>query len=191
MAKAKRKRSICLRFTYALNDVKEPEDDEELLTMEGIPTAFPPLKPPPTSPSKSAALRAITVHFYIGPRYSVKVFGFTCSYSDGVEVSVGETRDTIKARLDLEEGEHIVSVIPMPPCGKSTGRTAGSDFDYLHLEGGLSVGSGNALRSIEWDNGGLRIKQLKFIAMLVCIWSQRYTSLFFSLKVERLKRIVT
>jgi|EP00544_Gedaniella_sp_CCMP2646_P000098 hypothetical protein len=51
------------------------------------------------------------------PFSGTKVFGFTVRlcvvYSDGIDVSVGETRDTIKARLDLEKGEHIVGVTPI------------------------------------------------------------------------------
>ena len=56
------------RFIYeqALNDADESENEEDLLTLEGIPTAFSSLKPPRTSPSKSATIRAITVHF-LGP----------------------------------------------------------------------------------------------------------------------------
>lgn len=49
------------RFTseQAMRDIDEPEEEEEEpLTMEVIPTAFSALKPPPTSPSKSASLRA-------------------------------------------------------------------------------------------------------------------------------------
>jgi hypothetical protein len=45
------------------------------------------------------------------------VFGFTVRlfvvYSDGIGVSVGETRDTIKARLAMEKGEHIGGVTPI------------------------------------------------------------------------------
>ena len=45
------------------------------------------------------------------------MFGFTVRlfvvYSDGIGVSVGETRDTIKARLAMEKGEHIVGVTPI------------------------------------------------------------------------------
>jgi len=108
------------RFIYeqALNDADESENEEELLTMEGIsPNSF---FLPQASTNIAEQISHITCNYcplFGRPFSGTKVFGFTVRlfvvYSDGIDVSVGETRDTIKARLDLEKGEHIVGVTPI------------------------------------------------------------------------------
>jgi hypothetical protein len=79
--------------------------------------------------------------------------------------------------------------------------------DFHSSEDELSVGSGNALRSIEWDDGNLKIERFStvprtsmddtpgninadMIPSLASLARQTYES-FFALKVKRLKRIVT
>ena len=105
------------RFIYeqALNDADESENEEELLTMEGIsPNSF---FLPQASTNIAEQISHITCNYC--PLFWAPFFGnqsvwiHLFVYSDGIEVSVGETRDTIKARLDLEKGEHIVGVTPI------------------------------------------------------------------------------
>jgi hypothetical protein len=214
-----------------LGDANESENEKELITMEGIsPNSF---FLPQASTNIAEQISRITCNYC--PLFWIPFFGnqsvwiHLFVYSDGIEVSVGEIRDTIKARLYLEKGEHIVGVTPIfdevDRIGfrlstglylfaetisygpfRTVGQTVNASPDFHSSEDELSVGSGNALRSIEWDDGNLKIEHLSTVPLtsiddtpgninadmiptLASLARQTYES-FFDLKLKRLKRIV-
>ncbi len=174
-------------------DDDEEEEEEERRIDIAEHTAFSPLKPPPDTPPNNSPLTAITVHF---SRDSYdKVFGFTFFYSNGVEICVGETRDTIEIEMRLTEGEHVVGVQPLLHRHRDSHhyfvkqirfRTSKGRQVVLKRERGeqsrqmyyqektnvksdyeneLTVDPSKVLRSIEWCDETLTIKCLHEVAL--------------------------
>jgi hypothetical protein len=129
------------------------------------------------------------------------------AYSGGIDISVGEFRDTIKAWVDIETGgycrrymvlwrswrigcrtswsrrRYLFAETISYGANRTVGQIVIASPDFHSSEDELSVGSGNALRSIEWDDGNLKIEASarclaqvwmtrQVISML--IWSQAW-----------------
>lgn len=69
------------------------------------------------------------------------------------------------AAHDLEDGISLQKQYRMERANRTVGQIVNASPDFHSSEDELSVGSGNALRSIEWDDENLKIERLKTVPL--------------------------
>jgi hypothetical protein len=67
------------------------------------------------------------------------------------------------AAHDLEDGISLQKQYRMERANRTVGQIVNASPDFHSSEDELSLGSGNALRSIEWDDGNLKIERLSTV----------------------------